>query len=78
LAYTHYGKIFGQNTARIILPDKNYDVKIKLHLFGITEESHEKLPSGYLPPVKGKKVKLSLSFFLTEHHAMKAYWGVEV
>jgi hypothetical protein len=25
-------------------------------------------------PGKGK-VKLSLCFFLTEHHAMKAYWG---
>jgi hypothetical protein len=24
------------------------------------------------------KVKLSLHLFLTEHHAMKAYWGVEV
>jgi hypothetical protein len=23
-------------------------------------------------------LKLSLCFFLTEHHAMKAYWGVEV
>jgi hypothetical protein len=23
-------------------------------------------------------VKLSLCFLLTEHHAMKAYWGVEV
>jgi len=23
-------------------------------------------------------VKLSLCFFVTEHHAMKAYWGVEV
>jgi hypothetical protein len=23
------------------------------------------------------KVKLSLGFFLTEHHAMKAYWGVD-
>jgi len=22
-----------------------------------------------------KKVKLSLCYFLTEHHAMKAYWG---
>jgi hypothetical protein len=30
-----------------------------------------------LPKGKGKKVKLSLCFFLTEHHAMKAYWGVE-
>jgi hypothetical protein len=27
---------------------------------------------------KGKgKVKLSLCFFLTEHNAMKAYWGSE-
>jgi hypothetical protein len=26
----------------------------------------------------GKKVKLSLCFFLTKHHAMKVYWGVEV
>jgi hypothetical protein len=24
------------------------------------------------------KVKLSLCFFLTNHHAMKTYWGVEV
>jgi hypothetical protein len=24
------------------------------------------------------KVKLSLCFFLTEHNATKAYWGVEV
>jgi hypothetical protein len=24
------------------------------------------------------KVKLFLCFFLTEHHSMKAYWGVEV
>jgi hypothetical protein len=24
------------------------------------------------------KVKLSLWFFLTEHHTTKAYWGVEV
>jgi hypothetical protein len=23
------------------------------------------------------KIKLSLCFFLTKHHAMKAYWGVE-
>jgi hypothetical protein len=23
----------------------------------------------------GKKVKLFVCFFLTEHHAMKAYWG---
>jgi hypothetical protein len=27
--------------------------------------------------VKGK-VKLSLCFFVTEHHAIKAYWGAEV
>jgi len=24
---------------------------------------------------KNVKVKMSLCFFLTEHHAMKAYWG---
>jgi hypothetical protein len=24
------------------------------------------------------KVKLFLCFFLTEHHAVKVYWGVEV
>jgi hypothetical protein len=24
------------------------------------------------------KVKLSLYFFLTKHHAMKAYWGIKV
>jgi hypothetical protein len=24
------------------------------------------------------KVRLFLYYFLTEHHAMKAYWGVEV
>jgi hypothetical protein len=24
------------------------------------------------------KVKLSLCYFLTKHHAMKAYWGAEV
>jgi hypothetical protein len=29
--------------------------------------------------VKGKvKIKLSLCFFLAEHNAMKAYWGVKV
>jgi hypothetical protein len=31
--------------------------------------------------IKGKvkvKVKLPCAFFLAEHHAMKAYWGVEV
>jgi hypothetical protein len=30
-------------------------------------------------PVKVKvKVKVKLSLCLTKHHAMKAYWGVEV
>jgi len=24
------------------------------------------------------KVKLPLSFFLTEHHTLKVYWGVEI
>jgi len=24
------------------------------------------------------KVKLSLCFFVTDYHAMKAYWGVEL
>jgi hypothetical protein len=28
-----------------------------------------------LNPIKGKVVPV---FFLTEHHAMEAYWGVEV
>jgi hypothetical protein len=25
--------------------------------------------------VKGKKVNVKLSLYLTKHHAMKAYWG---
>jgi hypothetical protein len=33
---------------------------------------------GFRFDVDKVKVKLSLCFFLTEHHAMKAYWGVEV
>jgi hypothetical protein len=30
-----------------------------------------------IPVINEVKVKLTLCF-LTEHHAMKAYWGVEV
>jgi hypothetical protein len=43
-----------------------------------TRNSYFQFPtlSTWLAKVK-VKVKLSLSFF-NEHHAMKAYWGVEV
>jgi hypothetical protein len=45
---------------------------MKLHIMYSSPVSRH-----FLPPlkVKGKVVPV---LFLTEHHAMKAYWGVEV
>jgi hypothetical protein len=55
---------------------KALSVKQFLAQKSITEVEHPPNPLIWLQETSGKvKVKSSLCSFLTEHHAMKAYWG---
>jgi hypothetical protein len=48
---------------------------IKLAVFIREKRNLVKLLSRIFKDKVKVKIKLSLCFFLTEHHAMKAYWG---
>jgi hypothetical protein len=55
-------------SAFVPLTVKKIEANIKIDLGKIDCENKRSCP----------RVKLSLCFFLTEHHAMKVCWGVEV
>jgi hypothetical protein len=58
-------------------PDQNSENIFHFsHASYISHSSHS--PSVNCPKILGEEVKVKLSLCIIKHHAMKAYWGVEV